>query len=61
MMTHEPKCVQWKRQGAEQIIKQLSGLRAEQELVFWQEQTEQLKLLQTEARKRLAKTTSLLY
>ena len=55
MMTHEPKCVQWKRQGAERIIKQLSGFCAEQELVFWQEQTEQLKLLQAEVGKRLKK------
>ena len=53
MMTHEPKCVQWKRQGAEQVTKQLSGLRTEQELIFWQKQTEQLRLLQTEAKKRL--------
>ena len=53
MMTHEPKCVQWKRQGAERITKQLSGLRAEQELAFWQKQTEQLKLLQAEAKQRL--------
>ena len=50
MMIHEPKCVQWKRQGAEWITKQLSGLQAEQELLFWQKQTEQLKLLQAEAK-----------
>jgi hypothetical protein len=53
MMTHEPKCVHWKRQGAEQVTKQLSGLRVEQELVFWQKKTKRLRRLQTEAKKRL--------
>ena len=52
MVTREPKCVQWKRRGAEQVAGQLSGLSPEQELRFWQEQTERLKLLQTEAHKR---------
>lgn len=53
MMTHEPVCVQWKRRGAACVSEQLSGLRAEQELVFWQKQTEQLKLLQAEAKQCL--------
>ena len=53
MMTYEPICVQWKRQDAACLAEQLSGLHAEQELVFWQEQTEQLKFLQAEARQRL--------
>jgi hypothetical protein len=52
MMTREPKCVQWKRLGAEKVAAQISGLNLEEELKFWQEQTEQLKLLQAEARKR---------
>ncbi len=52
MVTREPKCVQWKRRGAEQVAAQLSGLSPEQELKFWKKQTERLKLLQTEARKR---------
>jgi hypothetical protein len=49
MAAHEPKCVQWKRQGAERLAEQLAGLDAEQELAFWQVQTTQLKLLQNEA------------
>lgn len=52
MVIREPKCVQWKRRGAERVAAQLSGLSLEQELKFWQEQTKRLKLLQAEARKR---------
>lgn len=52
MVTREPKCVQWKRRGAEQVAAQLSGLSPEQELKFWKKQTERLRLLQAEARKR---------
>ncbi|MGH8559464.1 MAG: hypothetical protein ACRESZ_18850 [Methylococcales bacterium] len=51
MVTHEPKCVQWKRRGAERVARQISGLSPEQELTFWQEQTKRLKLIQSEARK----------
>jgi hypothetical protein len=53
MVTREPKCVQWKRRGAEKVAAQISRLSPEQELKFWQEQTKQLKALQAEARKRL--------
>lgn len=56
MVTREPKCVQWKRRGAEQVAAQLSGLSPEQELKYWQEQTKQLKLLQVEVRKRHIQT-----
>ncbi len=56
MVTREPKCVQWKRRGAEQVAAQISGLSPEQELKYWQEQTEQLKLLQAEVRKRHIQT-----
>ena len=52
MVIREPKCVQWKRRGAERVAAQISGLSPEQELKFWQEQTKRLKLLQAEARKR---------
>lgn len=52
MVTREPKCVQWKRRGAEQVAAQLSGLNPEQELKFWKKRTERLSLLQAEARKR---------
>ena len=48
MVIREPKCIQWKRRGAELVVRQLSGLTAEQELIFWQEHTKQLKLLQIE-------------
>ncbi len=54
-MMYEAKCVQWKRQGAEQVNQQISGLCIEQELAFWQEQTAQLKLLQVEKNTTLNK------
>ena len=52
MVTREPKCVQWKRRGAEHVAAQLAGLSPEQELEFWKEQTKQLKLLQAEVHNR---------
>ncbi|MGH8558077.1 MAG: hypothetical protein ACRESZ_11560 [Methylococcales bacterium] len=52
MVTREPKCIQWKRRGAEQIARQTSDLSFEQELIFWQDQTKRLKILQAEARHR---------
>jgi len=52
MVTREPKCVQWKRRGAERVAAQISSLSPEEELKFWQEQTKRLKLLQAEARQR---------
>ena len=58
MMIREPKCVQWKRRGAERVAAQISGLSVEQELKFWQEQTKRLKLLQAEARKRHRRSAS---
>ena len=61
MATREPKCVQWKRRGAEHVAAQLSGLSPEQELEFWKEQTKQLKLLQAELRKRNKQTGNALH
>ncbi len=58
MVTREPKCVQWKRRGAEKVAAQLSGLSPEQELKFWQEQTKRLKQLQAEVRKRYQQCAS---
>ena len=52
MMIREPKCVRWKRRGAEKVAAKISGLSLEEELKFWQEQTKQLKQLQAEIRKR---------
>ncbi|MFZ4790651.1 MAG: hypothetical protein ACOYMW_07145 [Candidatus Competibacteraceae bacterium] len=53
MVTREPKCVYWKRKGAEAVASQIAGLTDQQELKFWQEQTQQLRLLQTGIRQRL--------
>ena len=58
MTTHEPKCVYWKRKGAESVASQITGLTAQQELKFWQEQTERLKLLQAEMRQRAKQPAS---
>jgi len=44
MMIHEPKCIQWKRQGAERVTILTANMSHEQEFEFWQKKTEQLKL-----------------
>ncbi len=36
-------CVEMKHQGAEQVLKRLSGLTPEQELAFWKKRTDVLK------------------
>lgn len=54
MMTFEPKCVVWKRQGAEKIQKQTEGLTLAAELEFWRNQTKNLKIMQQKARKQLS-------
>jgi hypothetical protein len=46
MMTHEPKCVRWKRLGAEEVAVRTAGLSRDEELRFWQQQTQRLKRLQ---------------
>ena len=48
----EPKCVYWKRKGAEAVASQIAGLNDQQELKFWQEQTQRLRLLQAEMRQQ---------
>jgi hypothetical protein len=42
-MTHEPKCVQWKRAGAREVQALTDGMTAEQELAFWQAATRKLR------------------
>lgn len=44
MMIHEPKCIQWKREGAERIALLTADMSHEQEVEFWRKKTEQLKL-----------------
>jgi hypothetical protein len=53
MVIREPKCVYWKRKGAEAVAHQIAGLTDQQELKFWQEQTQRLRLLQAAIRQRL--------
>ena len=43
MMNDEPKCIVWKRLGAEKVIQQIEGLNSAQELEYWHRQTELLK------------------
>jgi len=50
----EPMCVQWKRLGAAQIRKKLEGFTCAEELEYWRVRTEELRITQQEARKRLA-------
>jgi hypothetical protein len=46
MTNPEPKCIQWKRQGAERIAAQTASMSHEQELEFWRKKTGQLRLRQ---------------
>lgn len=48
-------CVVMKRRGAEKIYKQITGMTAEQELLFWQHRTDSLKQRQHAIRNRRRK------
>ncbi len=54
MMT-EPKCVLWKRLGAEKIQEQIKGMSLSEELEFWRKQTEKFKLAEQIAKNKLPK------
>jgi len=54
MMTFEPKCVVWKRQGAEHVQKQIEGFTLAAELEFWCKQTKDLKIIQQKAREQVS-------
>jgi hypothetical protein len=43
MTNNEPKCILLKRKGASRIRKILNDKNFEEELLFWQNQTEKLK------------------
>ena len=51
MKTKTFDCVQMKRRGGELVRKQLEGKSFEQQLEYWRKGTEELKKLQTQARK----------
>jgi len=51
MTSPEPKCIQWKRQGAEKVAAQIAKMSREQELEFWHKKTERLRTLQIQQRK----------
>jgi len=46
MMTHEPKCIQWKRQGAERVAALTANMSREQEIEFWRKKTEEMRARQ---------------
>ncbi len=50
MTNPEPKCIQWKRQGAERVAAQTANMSREQELEFWRKKTEQLRARQVQQR-----------
>jgi len=50
MTSPEPKCIQWKRQGAERVAAQTANMSREQELEFWRKKTEQLRARQAQQR-----------
>lgn len=50
MKTKTFDCVRMKRQGAEQVMKQLKGKSLQEQLEYWQKGTEELKRLQQKLR-----------
>ncbi len=51
MKTKTFDCVSMKRQGAEQVMKQLEGKSLQEQLEYWKKGTENLKKLQQKLRK----------
>ncbi len=51
MKTKTFDCVQMKRQGAEQVMKQLAGKTVQEQLEYWERGTEQLKKRQQSLKK----------
>ena len=51
MKTKTFDCVQMKRQGAEQVMKQLEGMTLSEQLTYWQKGTEELKTHQQSLQK----------
>ena len=45
-------CVRMKRQGAEQVMKQLEGKSLQEQLEYWQKGTEDLKRRQQKLKKK---------
>ncbi len=54
MTTNEPECVLLKRKGASHIASLLGGKSLEEELLFWQKRTENLKKNLTKSLQRTA-------
>lgn len=50
MMRPEPKCIQWKRQGAEMVAAQTANMSQQQEIEFWRQKTERLWARQAQQR-----------
>ncbi len=50
MTRPEPKCIQWKRQGAEMVAAQTANMSREQEIDFWRKKTERLRARQVQQR-----------
>ena len=54
MTTNEPECVLLKRKGASHVSRLLAGKSLQEELLFWQERTENLKKGLTKSVQRTA-------
>lgn len=55
MKTKTFDCVQMKRQGAEQVMKQLEGKTVAEQIEYWQKGTEELKKRQQDLREGRAR------
>jgi PHD/YefM family antitoxin component YafN of YafNO toxin-antitoxin module len=46
MTRHEPKCITWKRRGAELVAADVAELDSTQENQYWRQRTETLRQIQ---------------
>jgi len=55
MTIREPKCIRWKRKGAERVASLTADMSHEQELEFWNKKTEALRVRQNRQKKVLGR------
>ncbi len=51
-MIREPKCIRWKRKGAERIAELTAHMSREQELEFWHKKTQELRKRQNKQQQK---------
>ncbi len=52
MTTYESECVVLKRRGAEHVAKLLANMSVQEQLAFWKQRTEQMRMRQEQQKKK---------